>query len=396
VTPGTAVVAQDGAGVRPLVIVQGADEELVAFQPPKGDGASVERWRLPGRGQSTNWPGEARGPVVVDLFGDGRRQFVYATAATDGCGRIVAADLDGRPVWNHDFPNIPGTPPIWNTGGIVIWQVGHFTDPRRNDVLVTVRRSIMHSEQVSLLSGEDGRELWRRAHEIDDRGVGGTPFAIADYDGDGLDDIASLYPSELYLLKGTTGHDLLAMQTSWEGVPAKPVYWGIPVAGDFEGNGQPALFFGTSNGSMTGLVRLDGTLVWWDALDKSPRSLPAVGDFDGDGHLEAIGVGYQEDGIRCYDAATGKIKWRLPMPASGDAAGTASADINSDGRDEALFTLGGTLYCVGTPQPGGAGALLWQLDLPATLGPPTIADADGDGLAEIILVGADGSVYGVR
>src|SRR5207247_1954712 len=41
VTPGTAVVAQEGD--RPMVIVQGAEEELVAFQPPRGDGAPVER-----------------------------------------------------------------------------------------------------------------------------------------------------------------------------------------------------------------------------------------------------------------------------------------------------------------------------------------------------------------
>ena len=84
------------------------------------------------------------------------------------------------------------------------------------------------------------------------------------------------------------------------------------------------------------------------------------------------------------------------MPASGDAAGTAGADINTDGRDEALFVLGSTLYCVGTPKPGADGALLWKLDLPASLSPPTIADADGDGWAEVILVGADGFVYGVR
>jgi len=79
-----------------------------------------------------------------------------------------------------------------------------------------------------------------------------------------------------------------------------------------------------------------------------------------------------------------------------DADGTASADINSDGRDEALFVIGSTLYCAGTPKPGEAGALLWKLDFPTSLGPPTIADADGDGLVEIILVGADGFVHGVR
>jgi hypothetical protein len=305
---------------------------------------------------------------------------------------MVAWDLCGREVWHHDFLNIPGGPMIWNVGATVHWQVGHFTARRGQDVLVTNRRSMIHSEETLLLSGDDGRELWRRDRQISQRGVGGTPFAIADYDGDGLDDLASFHPSIFYMLKGSTGKDIKAMDATWEGVPAKPVYWGRPIAGYFERPDKVSIFFAGT--SMTGLVRPDGSLAWWDALDKSPICLPAVGEFSGDGRAEALGIGY-EDGIRCYDAATGKIKWRISVPEPGTPVGTASADLNSDGRDEALVTINQTLCCFGEDA-AGKGSVLWKITLPATVGPPSIADVDNSGKASILLVGSDGYVYCVH
>jgi outer membrane protein assembly factor BamB len=391
-TPGAVIVTRQPGQVPPLVIAQGSDESLVAVRPPMPGKPAAEAWRIPARGQSTNWPSEFRGPVVADLAGDGGRQILYATSAPDGSARFVAANLDLREVWRHDFPEIPGTPPVWNTGGIILWQAGHFTDKRAMDVLVTVRRSMMHSEETLLLSGRDGRQVWRRNREISGRGVGGVPFAVADYDGDGLDDAASFHPSIYYVLKGSTGKDIVAMDTTWPQVPAKPVYWGLPIAGDFEGNGRTSTFFATERASMTGLVRADGSLAWWDALDKSPHWLPAVGNFDGDGKLEVIGVGY-EDGVRCYDAATGKVRWRMSLPTEAAGLAVASADINGDGRDEALVACGTTLSCIGKFPASDTGTILWQIALPTTVGPPTIADVRGDGRASILLCGADGYVY---
>ncbi len=390
-SPGPVAVAWPDGAQEPTIAVQGHGEEVVSFHPP-AVGKCAKLTRISGRGQSTSWP-EVRGPVVADLAGDGRRQLLLAIASPCGCARLEARDLSGRALWHHDFPDLPGTPPVWNTGGIILWQAGHFTDRRREDVLVTVRRSMMHSEETALLSGQDGRELWHRNRQISQRGVGGTPFALADYDGDGLDDLASLHPSILYLLKGSTGRDLLAMDATWKEVPAKPVYWGQPIAGDFLGTGRPALFFGGR--SMTGLVKADGSLVWWDALDHSPPDWLAFGDFSGQGRLEAMGVGYP-DGVRCYDAATGKVLWRLPMPAPGIVIGSASADLNSDGRDEAVFVIGRQLVCLGAGSTPSEGRVLWQLPLPVPTGPPSLAVLNRkDGLS-ILLAGADGFVYAVR
>ncbi|MCX6926163.1 MAG: PQQ-binding-like beta-propeller repeat protein, partial [Verrucomicrobia bacterium] len=389
--PGPVAVAWPDGVKEPTIIVQRQGDELVAFHPPTG-GGQTRLVRIAGRGQSISWP-EARGPVVADLAGDGRRQLLIATASPDGYARFRAQDLPAREVWHHDFTNIPGTAPVWNTGGIILWQAGHFTDQHRQDVLVTLRRSMMHSEETMLLSGRDGRELWHRNRQISHRGVGGTPFALADYDGDGLEDIASLHPSIFYLLKGNTGGDLIAKDATWKEVPAQPVYWGQPIAGDFLGTGRPALFFGGR--SMTGLLKADGSLVWWDALDHSPQEWPAFGNFTGQGRLEAVGAGYP-DGIRCYDAATGQVLWRMPMPVSGSVIGSAGADLNGDGKDEAVFVIGQQLVCVGTGSTPAEGRVLWQLPLPTQTGPPSIAVLDRKNGLSILLAGADGFVYAVR
>jgi len=395
---GPAVVAWSKGDKAPMVIVQSsaAPDELVLFRPPPSGGQQGrELRRVDGRGQSRSWPGTT-GPVIADLSGDGERKLIFATAASSGCGRLVVCGLDGKEVWHHDFEHIPGTDGRWNTGAVTDWQVGHFVDKTRQDILVTVRRSMMHSEETLLLSGRDGKKLWHRTRQsVQNNMVGGMPFAIADFNGDGLDDAAQLHECTFYILDGRTGKDIIAEFAKWKEVPAWMVYWGIPFAGDFEGTGKPSVFFGTTRRSMTGLIRADGSLAWFDALDRSPTCLPAFGDFDGGGRMQAVGLGY-DDGIRCYDTATGQVRWKMPLPAAGGPFGTVSGDIDSDGRDEVLFVIGKTLYCLGTDKEGKQGVVKWKLDLPCRVGPPVIADVDGSGMASILLVGSDGNVYCVR
>lgn len=408
IEPATVAVVHEPSQSEPLLVVQGSGEELVAVRAPSYGSQTQELWRRPGRGQATSWTGGRVGPVSADLRGDGRRQLLFAATAPSGCARLVAAELDGTELWHHDFTSIPGAPQVWNTGGIVLWQTGHFTDRRRQDVLVTVRRSMMHSEETVLLSGRDGNEMWRRERQISNhaengdvysRGVGGTPFAIADFDDDGLEDVASLYPSIFYILRGRTGEDVLAIEARWPQVPIDLIYFGQPVAGEWLGDGKPSVFFASSSGSMTGVLGPDGGLMWYDALQTGPKSWPAFGDFDGDGRPEMIGMGYWDPegkdnaNIRCYDTASGQIDWRLAMPVGGHPTGSASADLDGDGRDEALFSVDRTLYCLGTAPDGGAGQLRWQVQFTERIGPPSIADVHGSGQAAVLVAAADGNVY---
>lgn len=401
-TPASAVVAWPDGAKTSTVVVQGAVEEQVAFHPPKADGDKIKLSHIAGRGQGSWWP-TTFGPVITDLAGDGRRQLIVAEASEAGFALLSARNLDGSVIWQHEFPTIAGSPPPQNTSGIILWQTGHFSDSRRQDVLVTTQRSKMHSEETYLLSGKDGHVLWHRDKQISKRSVGGNSFAVADYDGDGLDDVGSLWPSILYLMKGTSGQDILAMDAKWKQVYEKQVYFGQAVAGNFLNEAKPALFF--SGKLMTGVIRLDGTLVWFDALDKSPGYLPSFGDFNGDGRADVMGVGY-EDGVRCYDMATGKIHWSISNPAEGfgvfgnhtenPVRGSVSADLDGDGRDEALVAIDHTLFCLGASRDRAAGEVRWHLEFPAQIGPPTVVTLEKGGPVSILVVDANGFVYCIR
>lgn len=385
------IVVREGEAA-PRIVVPGPDEQMVVLET-RGENEPVELGRIPGRAQAFDWP-TSYGVSAARLAAADTRQVISASAAPEGHARLVATDLDGTERWHHDFPSIPGTAPVWNTGGILFWQPGRFTNPDTDDILVQVRRSIMHTEETHLLSGKDGSEIWSRAEEVSGRGVGGTPFAIADFNGDGLDDAASFHPSIMYILQGTTGADLIAMDATWDPVPLKPVYWGLPTAGDFENTGKNSLFFYSGQGAMNLVVRPDGALAWWAALDQASNGYPAFGHFDGTGHMQAITFGAGA-GLRCQDTATGEVQWHLPLPPGGFSIGSASADLDGDGRDEALFVLGNNLYCLETAETG-EGRIAWQFLMPATTGPPAIADVEGSGRASILLAGVDGYLYCLR
>lgn len=400
--PTPAMVGWPDAAEAPTILVQGVVEETVAFSPPKTAKDKVKLTHIPGRGQGSKWPATF-GPIVADLSGDGRRQVIVADASPAGFARLSVRNLDGTIVWQHEFEGIAGTPPPQNTGGVIFWQTGHFRDPILLDVVVTTQHSRGGSEESYLLSGSDGKLIWHRDKQISKRGVGGNFFAITDYDGDGLDDVCSLWPSIFYILKGSTGQDIVAVDAQWKEVYENSVYLGQAVAGNFMNDGKPTIFF--SGRLLTALIRLDGTLAWFDSPDKSPGYLPSFGDFNGNNRSEMLAVGYEE-GARCYDMATGEVKWRMPNLVKGfedfgqssenPIKGSASADLDGDGRDEALIALNKTLYCLGATRNGQAGEIRWQMDFPAAIGAPSIVSLDKSGTISILVVGKDGYVYCVQ
>lgn len=401
VEPALAAVAWPDGASAPTIAVQGSVDEQVTFQPPKSADDSVLCKHIAGRAQGPWFP-KTLGPTFADLAGDGNRQIIVSDLGTDNCARLSVKNLDGEVIWQREFPDIPGVHNYYNVGGVVFWQVGHFRDTQKQDVLVTVQRSMLGTEETSLLSGENGEVIWTRDKQISKRCVGGNSFAVADYDGDGLDDVASLWPSIFYLMKGTTGEDIIAMDTRWKQVYEKEVYFGQAVAGDFLNEGKSSIFF--SGRLMTGVIKTDGTLVWFDALDKSAPHLPSFGDFNGDGKIEMIGVGF-DDGIRCYDLASGKINWTMPSPLDGNGfgmhsenpvGGAITADIDGDGRDEALITMQNIVYCLGTSQANSGGEIRWSKEFPTQLGPPTIVQLEKQGDPSILVVSQDGNVYCVR
>ncbi|QEH31770.1 FG-GAP repeat protein [Aquisphaera giovannonii] len=400
---------------RPSVVVQGACDRLVAFQPERGGRPAKAIARRPGRGLYTGsgrFGGGAGygGVVLADLLGDGSLAVVAATSSPDGHARLVAYGPTGRPLWEHDFDDLPGSPPEWNLGGLTLWFAGKFTDPRRDDVLVNIRRSTMHSDEAFLLDGRDGRQVWHRTQGANaagnQRACGGSWMAAFDQDGDGRDDALCLYPDVVSAFDGPSGRLLLDRHTNRDVFKDVWVMYAVPAAADFLRRGRPQVLYG-GNATMFALLAADGSPIWRHGPTPGwPDVLPGIGDLDGDGAIELLSVGHRRppgpgQEVRCYDAATGRLEWTLPLagldPTSeaSPPMAPATADLDGDGRDEAVVALGRTLLAVGTSPDGKSGAVRWSLPFPDPLGPPAIADTLGDGTAEVVVTCGDGNVYGV-
>jgi outer membrane protein assembly factor BamB len=104
--------------------------------------------------------------------------------------------------------------------------------------------------------------------------------------------------------------------------------------------------------------------------------------------------------------ATGRLEWQMANPAEGfkgfgthsenPVSGTAAADLDGDGRDEALISMGKALFCLAAPGKGSTGELRWRVELPAQIGPPTVVQLEKNGPVSILVVGSDGYVYCLR
>jgi hypothetical protein len=123
------------------------------------------------------------------------------------------------------------------------------------------------------------------------------------------------------------------------------------------------------------------------------------------GHPSAPGVDTQSR-FHAYNAENGALLWTVNLPGHAHApVGGAysdtptlsvSADVDNDGCVESIFAIGGTLYVVGANPGGTSGQIEWTYTPDGgLLGSPILADANGDGRAEIIVVSTSGMIYGI-
>ena len=119
--------------------------------------------------------------------------------------------------------------------------------------------------------------------------------------------------------------------------------------------------------------------------------MAGLGDVDGDGKLEVGFTGCEQgQGLRCLNAATGELKWELPLPGN-PRVPLYTADIDGDGKDEFLFAVSAELFAVNSE--AGSGHIVWRAQLPSAPGNLAMADVDGDGKIEILFIGADSVMY---
>ena len=412
------VVGPMEPGGRARVITQTFDKKVRAYEiTDSGDPELL--WEVPGRGmysggysRSVSSINQFGSLLLADLEGDGAFSLVLARQAFDGQAQLRAIGHDGQTIWTRKF-NVDGGTPGWRSSGVSNWLAGNFRDHDREDVAVSVEVGGARFGELHMLDGKTGEKVWR----LEDGGLyscgnrafpGSSNHTVFDWDGDGLDEMLNTNTSLFAVYDGEEAEILFnRWMTGWCGKLPEQVFddgflvEALSPVTDFMGSGEPQILYGKNPAKMA-LLDMDGEPFWekpsYDGFHF--QTLQGIGDFDGDGELEVLAVGHckkRRKEIRAFEGASGKQMWTLPLPSSCDWPGAkalATADLDGDGRDEALVFNGNVLHAIGE-NTLGKGEVLWTATFEPDFGwnehgVPVVADVDGSGRPQILINTASG------
>ena len=137
------------------------------------------------------------------------------------------------------------------------------------------------------------------------------------------------------------------------------------------------------------LLNGTGKLLWTAAFEKSVGSHLTVADLDGAGEAEVVFTLANGEAV-CLEH-DGGVRWRRAFHTQADAfAVIAAGDVHPASGLELVFGfMDGWLNCLGAD-----GDVLWRFrGGKFRLGPPAIADVDGDGIADIVYGTDNGDLY---
>lgn len=323
----------------------------------RGD-TGVELWTVP----STSYLLNGRASIAAgDLDGDGRAEIVaYGGTATnyvyafhgDGSHAWTATNTDGSPLAVAGFAN--GAPTLADL------------DEDGFPEVVLGATVLDHTGRLLWTSGTGGTEGTNSGY------TGGLAI-VADLDGDGLPEVVT--GRKAFHRDGTA---------FWTSAATD----GYPAVAQFDDDAQPEIAL-VSSGTVSLLDGLTGVVQWGPvALPGGGRGgPPTIADFDGDG-LPEIGVaGAGSYSVYDPDGTTSVLWSQTTQDVSSNATGSSVFDFEGDGVAEVVYDD----ECYVRVYRGTDGTV--QLQIPSSSATiheyPLVADADGDGNSEIVLVSND-------
>lgn len=206
----------------------------------------------------------------------------------------------------------------------------------------------------------------------------GTAIAVADMDSDGTAEIAvrnllvhadgTVLPGFVMAPRNTRGFEEANDEQ--------------PTLADMDGDGRLEMVLGNR------VIRVDGTTMW-ERMDM-PKGYPAVADLQGDGEPDIVVVQPSTHSVRAFDGRTGANIWgpietnRFPATMGANGGGPPTiADFDGDG-DADVALAGGYNYLV---LEGRRGDVLWfaqTQDTSSRITGSSVFDFEGDGRAEVV------------
>lgn len=304
-------------------------------------------------------------------------------------GVVALNPSDGSVVWNAplasqsvndllsaDF-DLDGTPDIaaqWAKPGV--------------EVLTTVA-----------LSGKSGQQLWSFGAVAGDCGLQSAGFTLADWNGDGVDDVLQVMPN----IRADSGKDGSSITKS----AAHPCYF-LPTPVDTNQDGVDELVL---HGGGVGVVVVGHDLetpVYQSNDDDQPFPYGAIATCPA-GPVLVEGSWRNIARLKMTELSTSAVVTRVLAGGQSypDEAAAAAAkvglgqltsasihpDLQGDGHPVAMVgSTDGFLYAIDPC----SGALLFASDFNFAVGDIIFGDSDGDGLDEILVSVADGNLYALK
>ena len=233
------------------------------------------------------------------------------------------------------------------------------------DVVITTREG-----KVFALTGQNANVLWQRTL---DGGIITSPVLMPSIHGDRAPDVIVGSGKNVYIFWGSSGRNsgLFTLDGNTTSTPA---------VGDVNGDGHVEIVIADSNGYVYLLDPKTPRVIWNTRMGKdSFWDSPVLGDIDNDGVLEVI-IGNSDHKVYALDGFFGRCDWTF---TTGDRVIESPViyDVNNDGLFEIIVgSTDNMVYALN----GSNGSMLWEFHA-TTYFSPVIGDIDNDNNSELIL-----------